>query len=218
MRLRKRLQPSSHKPNLSIFDLDGTLITKNSSFTFGRWLFSKGKLPRSTVIANVTDYFLHRYFGLSIESIHRRAKERLLKSHSLEALTLFADSFVAETLPSLIDKKAKKRLEEARSQGHHLLLLSSSPSFIVKPIAEAFGITHWYASDWKEPVSILDGEVKLQIAKYVAAELKTPERQIFAYSDSHLDLPLLNSVANPISVNPDAILRKISLKNNWEIL
>ena len=42
--------------------------------------------------------------------------------------------------------------------------------------------------------------------------------QISFYSDSQNDLPLLRLVSNPIAVNPDEVLEKEAIKNNWPII
>jgi hypothetical protein len=39
----------------------------------------------------------------------------------------------------------------------------------------------------------------------------------FGYSDSHNDLPLLQTVGHPSAINPDAKLRIRALKENWPI-
>ncbi len=40
-------------------------------------------------------------------------------------------------------------------------------------------------------------------------------QQVTAYSDSHLDLPLLLAAGTPVVVNPDRKLRKIAQLNTW---
>jgi phosphoserine phosphatase len=41
--------------------------------------------------------------------------------------------------------------------------------------------------------------------------------ECFGYSDSHNDLPLLQTVGKPSAINPDAILRIRALKERWPI-
>jgi phosphoserine phosphatase len=166
--------------------------------------------------ANIQDYLLHRLKLLSMHRLHQRAKKRFLKKLPLSKLCLLAHSFINESLPSMINHKVVKRLELSKDKGY-TLLLSSSPSFIVEPIALILGITHWRATTW-DPFVVLDGTTKLKMTKDFASHWNVPLNQCTAYSDSYLDLPLLSSVGTPVLVNPDRTLRTINLKNNWEII
>ena len=42
--------------------------------------------------------------------------------------------------------------------------------------------------------------------------------QVFFYSDSHNDLPLLKIVDTPIAVDPDDTLKQYAQQQNWPIL
>lgn len=161
--------------------------------------------------ANVFDYLLHKLGLLSIYQLHKRTKDRFFKKQSLNELAHLAERFVDERLSGLLNTKVVERL-----QGH-CILLSSSPNFLVEPIAKRLGFSHWLATSW-EPLSIVDGEAKRIEAALAAERLGIPLSNCVAYSDSHLDLPLLISVGKVVLVNPDRTLLKINVKNNWEII
>jgi phosphoserine phosphatase len=38
------------------------------------------------------------------------------------------------------------------------------------------------------------------------------------YSDSHNDIPLLEKVANPVAVDPDAILADLAQARGWPVI
>uniref|UniRef100_UPI003736FA6A HAD family hydrolase n=1 Tax=Luteococcus sp. TaxID=1969402 RepID=UPI003736FA6A len=40
----------------------------------------------------------------------------------------------------------------------------------------------------------------------------------FAYADSHVDLPMLNAVGNPVAVQPDVGLLRAARKNGWSVV
>ena len=39
-----------------------------------------------------------------------------------------------------------------------------------------------------------------------------------AYSDSHTDLPFLETVGHPVVVNPDRALRRVAAERGWPVL
>ena len=40
----------------------------------------------------------------------------------------------------------------------------------------------------------------------------------FAYADSHVDLPMLRSVGNPVAVSPDIGLMRAAKESGWSII
>ena len=40
----------------------------------------------------------------------------------------------------------------------------------------------------------------------------------FAYADSHVDLPMLNAVGNPVAVSPDIGLMRAAKSKGWSIV
>jgi phosphoserine phosphatase len=42
--------------------------------------------------------------------------------------------------------------------------------------------------------------------------------QCTAYSDSHTDLPFLETVGHPVAVNPDRALRRIAAQRSWPVV
>jgi phosphoserine phosphatase len=39
-----------------------------------------------------------------------------------------------------------------------------------------------------------------------------------AYSDSHTDIPFLETVGRPVAVNPDRALRRVAVERGWQVL
>ena len=46
----------------------------------------------------------------------------------------------------------------------------------------------------------------------------TNYEDIYFYTDSHNDIKLLEFCTIPVAVDPDNILKEISIKNNWKII
>ena len=117
-------------------------------------------------------------------------------------------------------------LQLAQQLGHYTLILSNSPSFLVKKIAEYFHVDEWFSTEYeidKEKnlchiAFMMQGEEKASVVKKIATKLCIPVENITAYSDSFFDLPLLLSSGASIAVNPDRKLRRVAQLHNWPIL
>jgi phosphoserine phosphatase len=66
--------------------------------------------------------------------------------------------------------------------------------------------------------SILLGDDKAEQMGILSDRLQVSKAKVTAYSDSDLDLPFLKAAGNPVAVNPNSKLLKISKEHSWEIL
>jgi HAD superfamily hydrolase (TIGR01490 family) len=212
--------------NITIFDLDHTLLKRNSSYFFGFYLYHQRFISSIKLIAALADYVRHKYFGLSIHKLHEKSFDRLFKGRSLPLIEQHVKTFLDQQLNQLISPIVLDRLKKAQRSGDTILILSSSPDFLVSAIAERFSIDQWHATryltDEKKQFTsignILDGEGKIQIVHELIKKHEWHVDKITVFSDSHLDLPILEMAHHSVGVNPDPILRKICLAKGWEIL
>lgn len=158
--------------------------------------------------------------------LHQRVFERFLKGAPLSLVQEEVTQFLKKDFYRFLYLPTFERLRRAQHQGHHTVILSNAPSFIVGPVAEYLEVNEWSSSKYAvndegnfETVhSILLGEGK---AKYISELAKTnavASQEITAYSDSHLDLPFLQAAGIPIAANPNPKLLKASKQNSWEII
>lgn len=204
---------------LSAFDLDGTLVTKNSSLAFCRFLYGKGYFGPSEFLFVMGAYLRHRFFRTSLYSLHNQAFRALFHGKEFAVLHKLAVEFVETKLPSLLYTPALIRLQ--REGG---VILSNSPALLVEPIAEALGVESAvgsaYAVDNRGRLSaistVVDGKAKRALLE------KLKEKGGFdatlAYSDSFLDLPFLEGATQAIVVRPDRRLASHAKKRGWEVL
>ena len=107
-------------------------------------------------------------------------------------------------------------------------IVSAATQFAVQPVAEAFGLGEAYLATQLE---IVDGHFtgrviepacygagKVLLAGEYARKHGLDLGECYFYSDSHHDLPLLESVGYPVAVNPDARLRRIAAHRGWPVM
>jgi HAD superfamily hydrolase (TIGR01490 family) len=204
----------------SLFDLDQTLLTENSSYAFGTYLYKKKAISLPSMLYCVGCYGLHKVGQLSLHDVHKKIFKSLFLNRSQDYFTEL------DTIDKMICSPAIQRLQDAQRQGHFTAILSSSPSFLVKLLAEHFGVCECLATEYKldkegrfiSIEKVLDGEGKAQFLQNLSKRKTIPLEKIAAYTDSFLDLPLLMQVGKAVGVNPDNKLHAICVKKGWEII
>lgn len=211
---------------LIIFDLDHTLLTANSSFRFGSFLYQKHFFSFWTLIGCLSDYARYKWMGMSIYDLHIKTFDRLFKRRSLADIRSYVVQFLNESLDAMLYFPVVQRLKQAQKQGDHVVILSSAPDFLVEEIARRLQVPHWkatiYQSDEKGQFmtisQVMEGKDKAKYLKEFSAQMQFPQSAITVYSDSYLDLPILKMAGQAIAVRPDSHLKRICLQNGWEIL
>lgn len=205
---------------IAVFDLDGTLLKNNSSFAFCIYLYKKGIFSFSDFCTVLVTYLSHKYCGFSLLWLHAKVFCRLFKDKDFDFFNNQFFTFLDENLNNIVYHPAIKKLEEEKATGSEIWVFSSSPAFIVKEIARRLGIENVYATEY-----VLDSQKKFRgIVKLIdgmAKALKLNEienHESIAYSDSILDLPLLEMAQSKVAVKPDRALKKIAKKSGWEII
>lgn len=211
---------------ISVFDLDHTLLTENCSFRFGAFLYQSKRLALSSTLYAVSCYSLHAAGLLPLQNLHEKLFNRLFKGSSAWLLENLARQFVQAHVPHLLYQPAYERFLEASEQGHRTLLLSSSPDFLIRAVADYLKVDDWSATPYLTDANnrfislgkVLSGEGKRAYLKEQMDKLDVSVEEVYAYSDSHLDLPLLEAVAHPVGVKPNRRLRSICRRRGWEMI
>lgn len=163
---------------------------------------------------------------MSLESLHHKVFSILFKGTTQKSLDPFLDQFLRQNYETMFYGPAKNRLDEAKSQGHHIIVLSSAPHFLAEPIAKRLGAHECKATVYEkndegffDHISlIMNGQQKASYVMELAKQFGFNKSNIHVYSDSHLDLPMLKLAGNAVGVKPNKRLREQCLQHGWEIL
>jgi len=114
-----------------------------------------------------------------------------------------------------------------QAEGWSVVLATTSLDLIVAPLARHLGVAEVVASrlEFSDGVAtgrfqglpLLKEEKKRRVLEFLRERGVGPEACAF-YSDSVLDLPLLEAVGRPVAVNPDVLLARIARRRGWSIL
>lgn len=216
--------------NLAIFDLDNTLLNGDSDYNWSLFLIKKGILDQSIYEQQNEEFFKDYQTGSLDIDAYAEFQFKPLRENERFFLNDLRDEYVATIIRPMITKKAKDLVNEHRSQGDQLLIITATNSFITKPIAALFGIEELIGTDLEEINNQFTGKIKgvasFQEGKVTRLNQWLDEKHLtlaqfdktFFYSDSKNDLPLLRIVSHPVAVNPDATLNTEAKKNNWPIM
>lgn len=213
-------------PSVALFDLDHTLVPFDSGMRWIRFLIGHGVLAPEVgtgYLQRCRDYVDGR---LDIAALHRYALEAL-RFDAQSVVLAWQARFKAElTVPAA----ARALVSQHLSAGDLCCIVTTTNEVVAAPYAAAFGIDHLLATR----AELRDGRYTGALAgtpchgaekvKRVDAWLATLglDRAKLAgsvfYTDAASDLPLLETVDEPVAVNPEPALRQHALERGWRVL
>ena len=221
--------PAPNSPGVAaFFDLDKTIIAKNSAFAFSRPFFQEGLINRRAVLKSSYAQFMFLLAGADTEQMERmRARiTAQCAGWDIAQVTAIVEEALHDIVDPLVYAEATKLIASHRERGHDIVVVSASGAEVVQPIAEMIGATHTVATrmvahDGRYTGGVefyCAGENKALAARELAERHGYDLQQCHAYSDSITDLPLLEAVGHPTAVNPDRALRREALQRGWPVL
>lgn len=213
-------------PVLAVFDIEGTIVASNVVEAYW-WL--RAADADGFDRARVTAALAARIPGLLRAEGRERGEflrqfYRLYEGASVTEIERLAAEVMPELLLRRLAPEAVRRIRAHRAAGHRVVFVTASLDFIVSPVqplaeevvcarlAARDGI---YTGDIERPPLI--GEARASWLNEYAGALGADLASSFAYADSMSDLPLLESVGNPVAVNPDVSLTRIARTRKWPI-
>jgi HAD superfamily hydrolase (TIGR01490 family) len=217
--------------NLALFDLDGTLIPKDSDHAFGEFVISLGWADaqdfRRRNDAFYQDYAAGRldisaYIDFATAPWRNRAPADLAR-----ATARFVELVVRPMLPAA----AIELVQRHQRAGDLVAVVTATNDFVTRPIAQALGVDQLIATELaRDEAGRVTGAIRgvpafregkvTRVQHWLAARGQVLEgfsRSVF-YSDSTNDLPLLERVSEPVATNPGPALERIALERGWPVL
>jgi HAD superfamily hydrolase (TIGR01490 family) len=209
----------------ALFDIDGTLIARNSAPLYMRHLQRTGQARRRDVARTL--YYLLRYklglldidsaLGTSLAWVRGRREDELRAD---------CEQWYAQVVRPYVFPAMAATVDAHRRAGHLLVILTSATRYLAEPLAADLGITHLLVSQLVVRDGHFTGEAvhpvcygkgKIHWAKQFAEAHGVDLAQSYFYTDSITDLPLLLGVGQPRIVNPDPRLRREAQRRGWPV-
>jgi putative phosphoserine phosphatase/1-acylglycerol-3-phosphate O-acyltransferase len=208
----------------AFFDLDRTLLTGASGPMFSTMLKRVGVLPDRDIPGEALVYKLFDVVGETLPSMLATRQMARLANGWDRTLVQEAGRLAGERLIDEVPGFAKLLIARHHEEGRRVVLATTSPYDLVRPLAEALGVDDVIATRYGEADGRYDGSVdgffvwgpgKLAAVREWAKRNGVDVARSYAYSDSIYDLPLLSAVKFPTAVNPDPRLRVVAALRRW---
>jgi HAD superfamily hydrolase (TIGR01490 family) len=210
---------------IAMFDLDNTILSQDSEVFWSTFLYTN-KLVDDSYIAQIHAFYSQYEAGTLEINAYQQCFMAPLVQHGLEKILIMRELYLGE-IKKFIRPMMSRLVRNHQAQGHVVLLVSASSSFLVEPIAALLEISQVISTDVRIDSTLMtativgvpafrEGKVK-RVQTWLAEQAFTVEESWF-YSDSINDLPLLQTVTHPVVVTPDASLLFIAQQQGWEIL
>jgi HAD superfamily hydrolase (TIGR01490 family) len=215
---------------LAIFDLDNTLLNGDSDYNWSLFLIQHGILDSDLHKERNEQFFKEYQSGNLDVYAYCEFQFKTLKDNPRKLLDELRSEYIKKIINPMITKEAKDLVDSHRKENHKLLIITATNSYITKPIADLLGIEDLIGTDLEEVNGEFTGKVSglpsFQEGKITRLNLWLEERGLifeelektFFYSDSMNDIPLLEKVSNPVAANPDEVLEKKAIKEDWPII
>ena len=211
---------------LVIFDLDNTILNGDSDYSMINFLVAKSILDNSALDVNQSFMDDYEKGKLDFDEYTKFALKSFIGMSHIEINELTIE-FVKEVIEPMINIYALKIIHDHQDDGCKILIASATNELIVKPIAKRLEVADYLGTKvefidnkctgkYLRPSALGEGKLKL-VTEWAKIKGFNLELATF-YSDSINDLPLLEKVNNPIAVNPDPKLERISITRGWKIL
>jgi putative phosphoserine phosphatase/1-acylglycerol-3-phosphate O-acyltransferase len=208
----------------AVFDLDRTLLRGASGPVITAELRARGVVADRHLPGEGLVYGFFDLVGETLPSmVLTRQLARMAEGWDRAAVQE-AGVHAAETLLAAVQPYARQVIEGHREEGRRLVMATTTPYDLVKPLADALGFDAVVATRYGVKDGCYDGTIdgefvwgkgKLAAVREWAADQDVDLEASWAYSDSFYDIPLLSAVEHPVAVNPDLRLQAVAALRRW---
>jgi len=214
------------KAQVAFFDLDRTLIGEISGKAIVRMAWKKGLISLQE-LAKAS--YLYLLFKLRLRNPINVIDDMVgwVKGRSESEMEELCQIVFSEVLFPSVFREARNEINFHKENAAAVIILSSALDFICSSMSDRLGMDGYLCSSLETKEGLLTGEPegricygeeKLHRLIIFCAENNINQSDLWYYSDSISDLPVLSYVGNPVCVNPDRELRREAQKRGWQIL
>ena len=198
----------------AFFDLDRTVIAKDAMAAFGGPMRRGGLIRRRSLVELGFAQVIYLILGSTEQRLERIRQVALKMTRGWSRADV--DAIVAGALESVVEPiiydEAMDLIDEHHQAGRRVVIVSASPSELVRPLGLHLGVDDVIASEAAiddngrytgELAFFCTGREKADAVRLFAQREQIDLDRSFAYSDAFTDVPLLELVGHPVAVNPD---------------
>lgn len=212
---------------LALFDLDNTLLGGDSDHAWGDYLCERGILDAATYKTRNDEFYQDYLAGTLNITDYLNFTLEILGRTDMAQLEQWHQDFMRDCIEPIMLPKALELIARHREAGDKLVVITATNRFVTAPIVARLGIDTLLATECEmadgrytgrttDVPCFREGKVT-RLDRWLQENDFTLDDSYF-YSDSLNDLPLLEKVAHPVAVDPDAKLRAEAEKRSWPVI
>jgi HAD superfamily hydrolase (TIGR01490 family) len=220
--------------NLTLFDLDHTLLPIDSDHAWGVFTTTLGWTDPVDFNRRNDEFYAHYKAGtLDINDYVRFATDAVRLQGAVAAQAAH-EQFMQRVVQPALRREALALVQGHQQAGDTVLIVTATNEFVTRPIAQVFGVQEliavelerddgpggsgWITGAIRGVPSAREGKVTRVDAWLTARGLGWADVHSTFYTDSINDLSLMERVDRPVATNPDERLRALALARGWQVL
>jgi HAD superfamily hydrolase (TIGR01490 family) len=209
----------------AFFDVDRTLVSCNTGRLFLRHLRRRGEISFFRALRALVWMAKYHLSLIDLQWVAARIASQM-EGWVERDFEERCRRWVHEDVLPLVAPGAHSAIERHRQEGHLLAVLSTSPTYVTRPIAEALGIDEVMSTQFEVKGGQFTGKLvgpacvgpgKVHWAEDLGARLSLDLGKSWFYTDSYTDLPMLERVGHRVVVNPDPRLKRTAKRRGWPV-
>ena len=212
----------------AFFDLDKTIIAMSSTYAYGREFMNSGLISPVEALQLSLAQATYMLAGHTSEQMDNTRDQltAMVSGWDVQQVRSIAEETMHTVVTPTIYAEARELIEHHQELGHDVIIISASVKELVEPIAKELGVDHTVNTILES----IDGRYTGEVLFYCKGDAKREAifqmarthgydlDRSYAYSDAFTDVPMLETVGNPVAVNPDRALKKTALERGWKML
>ncbi|NCV73605.1 MAG: HAD-IB family hydrolase [Actinobacteria bacterium] len=216
-------------PRIAFFDVDNTITRGSTLYFLGKGMYNRGFFTKRDIGAWVLANIRFRMTGTEKDEViarFQKAATDFIGGHDVKEIRIIGEEIYNEFVSPAIWQGTVDIAKEHLSKNEEVWLVTATPVDMANLIAKRLGFTGALGTkaEIKNGIytgkmigNLLHGKEKASAIKELALLSGFDLKNCYAYSDSHHDIPLLESVGNPRVINPDALLEIRAYRDNWPV-
>lgn len=219
LELRDRFSGEAHGEVL-VLDVDDTILSGNAGAMFSRYLYECGRLRLSTLVKLPFYQIAYKFGVLNYVKMVGRILESL-KSCPIAILEECGRQCYREVVKAKLRRGAVLMVSELKALGYRIILASSSPEAILRPLADDLEV-EWISTRCEVIEGYYSGRVLGEPCYGYGKPLLLKDLfqgcGYIAISDSITDKPLLEEATLAYVVTPGVRLKKLAQHKGWSVI
>ncbi|MGH6640492.1 MAG: HAD family hydrolase [Polaromonas sp.] len=214
---------------LTLFDLDHTLLNGDSDVLWCNFLIEKGVLDKKHFAARNADIEARYKAGTVGLQEFADFYVGTLAGKTAQEWEPLRQEFLADWIVPRVTPAAAALVDQHLQAGDLVIMTTATNRFLTELTAIYLDIEHLIATEPELQnarftgsttgiLNMREGKVERLHEWMKARGLRLKDCKSTAYSDSINDLPLLEAVQHPVTVNADAKLAAIAAQRGWPAL